>query len=107
MVRTTRPEKRASSNGVFLHSDFRSAGSSTQGTSASITMMSAGLPARKVPPGNPSSSAEWGGGGAGAQGAAGQPQQLGGAGRHRADQRRPAELAIVHKPQRGRQHGLQ
>src|SRR6478609_7328978 len=57
IVRTTRPENRASSNGVFLHCDLRSAGSSTQGVSASITITSAGEPARSDPPGRPSSSA--------------------------------------------------
>src|SRR6266436_7305188 len=57
MVRTTRPEKRASSNGVFLHCDLRSAGSSTQGVSGSITITSAGEPARSEPPGRPSNSA--------------------------------------------------
>src|SRR5258705_1464778 len=57
MVRTTRPENRASSNGVFLHCDLRSAGSSTQGMSASIMMTSAGEPARRDPAGGPSSSA--------------------------------------------------
>src|SRR3954454_5070206 len=57
MVRTTRPVKRASSNGVFLQGDLRSAGSTTQGTSGSITMTSAGLPGRRVPPGNPKISA--------------------------------------------------
>src|SRR4051812_40891645 len=57
MVRTTRPVKRASSNGVFLQGDLRSAGSTTQGTSGSITMTSAGAPGRRVPPGRPNSSA--------------------------------------------------
>src|ERR1700719_1735237 len=53
MVRTTRPSSLASSNGVFLHFDLSSAGSSTQGTSGSSTITSAGLPCRKVPPGSP------------------------------------------------------
>ena len=57
MVRTTRPVMRASSNGVFLHFDLSSAGSSTHGASASITMTSAGAPFLSVPPGKPSNSA--------------------------------------------------
>src|SRR5262249_28421104 len=50
IVRTTRPCILASSNGVFLHLDLRSARSSTHGTSMSTTMTSAGLPGRNVPP---------------------------------------------------------
>ena len=46
MVRSTRPCRRASSNGVFLHFDFSSVGSSTHGTSPSITITSAGAPLR-------------------------------------------------------------
>ena len=57
MVRTTRPENRASSNGVFLHCDLRSPGSNIQGVSVSITITSAGEPARSDPPGRPNSSA--------------------------------------------------
>src|SRR5689334_12901965 len=57
MVRTTRPESRASSNGVFLHFDLRSSRSSTHGISRSTTITSAPLPGRSVPPGRSSNSA--------------------------------------------------
>src|SRR5438132_720961 len=46
MVRTTRPCRRASSNGVFLHFDLSSLASTTQGTSTSTTLTSAGAPGR-------------------------------------------------------------
>src|SRR5438045_9790058 len=54
MVRSTRPCSRASSNGVFLHFDFSSAGSSTHGASISTTITSAGLPGLSVPYCSPS-----------------------------------------------------
>ena len=57
MVRVTRPVKRASSKGVFLHFDRNLSGSTTQGVSVSMTMTSAGAPARSVPAFNPSNSA--------------------------------------------------
>src|SRR5207237_5543242 len=57
MVRSTRPCSRASSNGVFLHFDFSSSGSSTHGASISATITSAGLPGLSVPACRPSSSA--------------------------------------------------
>src|SRR5690606_22344029 len=57
MVRTARPCIRASSNGVLRHFDLSVSRSRIQGTSGSITTMSAMAPGCSVPPARPSSSA--------------------------------------------------
>src|ERR1700726_2716903 len=88
MVRVTRPVRRASSNGVFLHFDLSSAGSSTQGASRSSTITSAGLPGRSVPPASPRILA-------------------GGVARRPLGGGRARQLAERGEPQAGRQHGLE